>query len=222
MTLSYLDVFKANDLFRRLPNTFDREWIHAKKFVDWDNLYNLSDEEVMRRVVKFLNRWSSHIPKRIEVVHGIKEAHRDSLPYLDALRNENLWDIDFNKEIIVYNKKYSSGELILNVFKFFRDIGYHLREVAASKLLHHINPNLFIMWDNKIMKKYGVKRSAHSYAYDFLPQMKTLLNEVIDSYMQDNDVDRSTAILELNSHSKHKTMVKLLDEYNWINYTYFG
>ena len=220
--INYKDIFEASGLFVSLPNNFNKEWIHAKKFVDWANLGLLSDKEIMNRVVKFLNQWSSHIKKDINVVKGIKSAHQESKIYIDALLNENLWDLDLSKRIMVQGTPSETSDVIYRVFKRFRDIGYHLREVATSKLLHHIQPNLFIMWDNKIMNAYGVKKTPEDYVYTFMPYMKDKANEVINSYVKDFGVSREEALEKLNAYKTHKTLVKLLDEYNWIQYTSFG
>ncbi len=219
---TYKTVFEAVHLFETLSNTLNREWLQARRFVDWQNLHELSDREVMRKVVKFLNQWSSHIKKTPEVVTGIKEAYRVTLPALQLLQPETLWDLNLKKEVYLEDKALQVRDVLYHIFKRFRDIGYHLREVASSKLLHHINPNLFIMWDNKIMKAYGVKGTPRDYVIDFLPLMKDKANQVIESYSEEHDLTRNDAIDILNSYRPDKTLVKLLDEYNWITYTYFG
>ena len=78
------------------------------------------------------------------------------------------------------------------------------------------------MWDNNIMKAYGVKGTPRDYVFHFLPLMKEFSNQVIESYSKDLDVTREEAIDTLNKYRPDKTLVKLLDEYNWITYTYFG
>ena len=221
MGLKYTDLFEECDRFARLPNSFNSQWIHAKKFVDWQNLSNLSDKEVRDRVLKFLNQWSSHIKKTPEVIQGIKKAHLDSLDYLHALEHHNLWDLDYSQTVSVKGDHVPIKDAIYFVFNRFCEIGYHFREVAASKTLHQIHPKLFIMWDNPIMKAYGMKHNPTSYVNDFIPLMKEKLNQVLDSYTFDKNVTRDEAVEHLNSYKKYKTMVKLLDEYNWINYTYF-
>ena len=222
MSLTYQEVFEACQLFNDLPNTFNREWLHAKKFYDWQNLCDLPEKEIRDRNLKFLNQWSSHIKKTPEVIQGIKQAHKDTREHLHALMPITLWDLNFDDTIQINGETNSVKDSIYYIFMRFTDVGYHLREVASSKILHHIHPNLFIMWDNKIMSAYGVKRNPSQYVNVFMPLMKVKLNQVIDSYMKDFKVDRDEAIKKMNTHVPHKTMVKLLDEYNWINYTYFS
>lgn len=39
----------------------------------------------------------------------------------------------------------------------------HVGPTAASKILHPFNPELFVMWDGEIRKRYGVGGSAEDY-----------------------------------------------------------
>lgn len=217
--ITYKDLFDANLIFEKTDRAYDQDWIVAKKFVNWDNLSSLSRKEVMLRVVTFLNRWKSRLKRTWKLVDAIIEAHRDSIPYLIALENECLWDLDFEKKLLVGDHSMKTSEAIYSVFKRFRDIGYRLRETAASKLLHMINPNLFIMWDTKIAKAYKVSKTPTGYTYEFLPIMEEKLNQVINSYMEDFKRIREEAIYKLNSYRPYKTLVKLLDEFNWVEYT---
>jgi len=217
--ITYKDLFDANLIFENTDRAYNQDWIVAKRFVDWDNLSSLPRKEIMSRVVKFLNRWKSHLPKSWKLVDAIIEAHRDTTIYFKATVNEDLWDLDLDKTLQVGNDFVKTSDAIYYVFKIFRDIGYHLRETAASKLVHMIGPNLFIMWDRKIAKAYNVSRTATGYTYEFLPIMKEKTNQVINSYMDDFNTNREETIFKLNSYRPHKTLVKLLDEFNWVEYT---
>ena len=73
-----------------------------------------------------------------------------------------------------------------------------------------------MIWDNGIIGHYGLLKNCEGYVYKFLPLMKEKLNQVIQSYMNDFSVDRTEAVAQLNSYRKHKTVLKLLDEYNWL------
>lgn len=75
------------------------------------------------------------------------------------------------------------------------------------------------MWDTKIAKAYNVSKTPTGYTYEFLPIMEEKANQVITSYMEDFNTNRDEAIFKLNSYKPHKTLVKLLDEFNWVEYT---
>ena len=220
--ITYKDIFEANNLFEKSERAYNQDWVSAHRFIDWDNLYLLSDREVMTRVIKFLNRWKSRIKKDYRAVEAIKNAHKNSIIYIKAIENESLWDLNYDKEFHINNDFYKLLEVIFIIFNRFRDIGYHIRETAATKLLHHINSKLFIMWDRKIAEAYKVKRTPYNYVYEFLPIMNEKINQVIDSYIQDLHINRNEAINALNSYRPYKTLIKLLDEYNWINYTFLA
>jgi len=188
--ITYKDLFEANLIFENSGRAFDQAWILARKFVDWENLSTLPRKEIMLRVIKFLNRWKSRLKKTWLLVDAIIDAHHDSIPYIHALQSECLWELDLDKELKIKNDSLKTSGAITFVFKRFRDIGYHLRETAASKLLHMINPNLFIMWDKKIAEAYNVSRTPTGYTYEFLPIMKEKANQVINSYIEDSNTSR--------------------------------
>lgn len=73
-----------------------------------------------------------------------------------------------------------------------------------------------MMWDNAIIANNGIKKNSLSYVYEYLPKMKTTLNHIIESCMEDYALDRDEVILRLNNIQQGKTMLKILDEYNWI------
>jgi hypothetical protein len=72
------------------------------------------------------------------------------------------------------------------------------------------------MWDNGIIEHYKVRKNSYGYVYEFLPLMKEKLNQVIISYMEEFNVSRTEATKQLNNYKKQKTLLKLLDEYNWL------
>jgi len=82
-----------------------------------------------------------------------------------------------------------------------------------------INPSLFVMWDNSICKVCGVKRGPVEYVYGFIQLMKRKTNEIIESYIEDKKCNREQAVAALNQFRPLKTLVKVLDEYNYMKYT---
>jgi len=215
MGINYNVLYEANRIYGEKYKKYNVSWINAQR-IQWNKLNELSDLIIEKVVLKYLNGFGCRIQITDEVTQGIKKAHLTTVPYIDALRNEALWDLDLDEEIMIYNQKQTLGQTIYAVFDAFTNIGYHFSHVAASKLLHQINPFIFMMWDNGIIGHYGVRKNSEDYVYRFLPLMKEKLNRVIQSYMDDFNVDRTEAVAQLNSYRRHKTVLKLLDEYNWL------
>lgn len=93
---------------------------------------------------------------------------------------------------------------------------------GASKALHILNPAFFVMWDDAIRYEYGCSEINEGY-FNFLLRSQKEIKEVFETYIKDygNAHDPSKEIpqriySEYNGHSK--TIVKLLDEYNWAKY----
>jgi len=224
--MHYRDLFKAAELFMRDPNSYDHAYKRARKNVDWRNLDQLSRGEITNNVIKFLNEWNCRLDSAYfnQISHGIKEAFNQASPFLNAIENETLEDIDFRNVKKVGDKEFDHFEIIHSIFAEFCNIGYRFRWVATSKTLHQILPKLFVMWDNPICNKLGLELSARSYVHDFLPLMKQEVNEAVTTYMQDHICKRNVAIYSIIKRcceisGYEKTLAKLVDEYNWIKYT---
>jgi len=154
----------------------------------------------------------------------IKEAYRKSIPFLRVLENETLENLDFEKKTDIDGKEYVNEEILQKVFADFCQVGYKFKGVAASKVLSLINPHLFVMWDTRICKAYGIRDPSTPYVRDeqyaspFMPLMKQKANQVITSYMKDKKCSREEAINTINHFRQWRPLAKLLDEYNWMRY----
>jgi len=217
--ITYEELFEACEQFEKDDWAYDEAWVQAKKFVDWRNLDSLPLEEIENRVILFLNRWACHLPTQTRLAERIKDVYRKSVPFLQALDGEAIQDIDFDQKKKVENNEHRNSRIMLRVFQNFYSTGYHFRDVAASKVLHMVNPDLFVMWDTRICRAYSVQKSPKGYVYDFIPLMKKKANEVIESYMKNKEFSREKAVKALNEFRPLKTLAKLLDEYNYLTYT---
>jgi len=137
---------------------------------------------------------------------------------LKAIEGETLENVDFDQTKKISFKQLSNSKIIYHVFSTFCDIGHRFRWTATSKVLHMINPKLFVMWDNDICAGCLLALSASSYSYRFMPSMKREINEAINTYLKDYNCDRKTAIKKISSFCNGRTLAKLVDEYNWIKY----
>ena len=157
--ITYQELFEACEQFEEDERAYDEAWVQAKKFINWRNLDSLSLEEIENRVILFLNRWACHLPKDSRLARRIRDIYRQSVPFLHALDGETIQDINFDQKKKVENNEYSNSKIMLKIFQDFYFTGYHFRDVAASKVLHMVNPHLFVMWDTNICKAYSVRKS---------------------------------------------------------------
>jgi len=226
--INFQDVFDAAEIFEEDPNSGNDKWVITRTFIDWKNLHNLPTSEVVEKAVRFLDYWGCYLYTQREnwdkMAENIKNAYRNSIPFLQALENETLEDIDLTEKKTVEGKEYSNEEILRRVFENFCNVGYNFRGVAASKVLSLINPYLFVMWDQGICKEYGIKGYSEPYVRDnryvseFFPIMKEKANLVIESCMKENRCTRKEAIDMINNFRKYRPLAKLLDEYNWITF----
>ena len=225
--MNYRELFEANKRFREDPIAYDAAWIEARK-IDWQNLHDLPVEKMMKEVIGseklfkesgFLNRWKCRLPCTIELANHIKNTFKQLAPFLRVLEGETLEGIVLDKTKLVRDEKLMNQEIIHRIFDKTSDMGKNgYRPVPASKLLHMVNPKLFVMWDNNIGKEYVSKLNGSHYAYEFLPKMQQEANEAIEIFMKDTGLDRIAAIKEIENRCG-RTFAKLVDEYNYIKHT---
>jgi hypothetical protein len=82
----------------------------------------------------------------------------------------------------------------------------NMSDAAASKTLHVVLPDLFVMWDKEI------RRSAPEGYGAYLLQMHTLAARLTEEAPAD---DVEARLQELLGYETRKTLAKYLDEYNW-------
>ena len=135
-----------------------------------------------------------------------------------SLEHEMIFNIDLNGDIrnslcIIFDKV--AGCCRIRRFE----------STDASKLLHAILPNLFVMWDDKIKKgligfrNSGREYDGRCYAYEFLPSMQKSAKQFLDSYIQENGKDYDNASKQISQLSEGYTLAKLIDELNYITFT---
>jgi len=83
---------------------------------------------------------------------------------------------------------------------------------SASKILHLLRPNLFVMWDTDIAKKFNVGMSPDGYL-KFLRKCQDMLKRILELYRQNGISDPESYLF----NKFGKPLTKLLDEYNWLS-----
>ena len=161
-------------------------------------------EQEVECLVSFVNSWSTRMKKDIP---AIRCALNEILPELNQLRHKSVLDVDLCDQ--------RTSDLIYGSFKRLANFGSGNQVTAASKMLHIINPKLFVMWDRAIISGYGGYKCI-KYT-DFLRRMQRLANYAINQVEKECGVSREDAIESLRCDGH--TLAKALDEYNYVKFT---
>ena len=181
------------------------------KDIEYD-LNKLNEEEVKEIIAAFLILWG-----RMGRTVDRKDMNWKEL--INQLRN--LCSKDFfkklkNKSLLSIDE--SDGDAIKRAYNSIR-VKY-IGPTAKSKILHLLNPKVFVMWDEAIRKKYKVKGTATGYL-KFLRRMKKELEEALgekrkwDEEKIVKEICKNLSTEELRKECTRKTLAKLIDEYNW-------
>lgn len=189
-----------------------------------------------KSIVDFLNHWrmrvpTTDIPNRID-----RWYNSDGKELLNALHFKFL-EADFDDT--------NTRENVSGLYDSLYRINF-IKDTSASKILHIIRPDLFVIWDNEIRKHYlkeakEQKETTGSKAYLFFlkkmqmeaisltnkdnsiisrlsENLKTLYEGILANTSDDkNRASLSNAIELLGT--KGRSITKFIDEYNWVKIT---
>ena len=108
------------------------------------------DQIEVEKVVNFIN---GNFRGRMQAsASQLLPALREILPHLNVLRNMNIISVNFNESLA---ENIDVRREIEVCFNLLADSGPRHESTGTSKILHIINPNLFVMWDSAIRGGYG-------------------------------------------------------------------
>ena len=183
--ITYKDLIKAHNEFKLLK--YDK--VYEELVSPIQDVWNDLDS-----IIEFVRRWTP----RVQISKNkdkIKNVILDLKEKFCILNHYNLEDFEFTLENINIIKDIFD-ELSKTVLKF----------TGTTKIMHGINPNLFIMWDNGIYQKYGCYPNSTGYI-NFMKLIQEIIQDILKEQAKED------IIREIN-----RTLPKLIDEYNWINY----
>lgn len=148
---------------RSLPPQFHYESLRRRGY--WLNLEQMALAQLSRDVITgFLNtaEWCCHLPgpgkpaKHQTMLRDLKGAVNNVSPYYQAIKRLKLVDLDFMATTSLNSQSLPVAHVIPLIYNEYCAIRPQFGRVAASKLMHMALPELFMMWDNAIIKGYGV------------------------------------------------------------------
>lgn len=130
----------------------------------------------------------------------------------ELLRDKKFLNIDFNDETLSHAIKTIYGKL--------DPIPYLGSPTTISKILHLLNPEIFVMWDNAIVNFYheidpDVDYSASGYL-EFLKLTQKTIIVTLSKFERETEKSLDNIEAELRRKYQNKTTTKLIDEYNWM------
>lgn len=178
-----------------------------------ENPDELSADEIRDKIIDFLNRWKCRISN--DSAETVKEKLVETRPLTQSLSDKRLFDVNDSLK--------SSKTGMMKLYEKFDSIP-HFGATATSKILHIINPDLFVMWDQNILKHYHHKNllisdSAQGYVA-FLSLMSEMGREVtLDFHKSHPQSSPEVYLCEKLGYNLQKSLAKFIDEYNWITIT---
>ncbi len=160
-------------------------------------------------LLSFANGWNARMRASfLDVRRALCEIETD----LQKLYGRTMLDVCLDERIDGESIRF----LIKRCYVALEECGGGSAVVGASKILHILNPNLFVMWDTAIIREYGCGNFI--WYTDFLHKMQQLAKCAIEQ-VKANEQNHSdeTAIASLTG-CRH-TLAKALDEYNYVKFT---
>ena len=169
------------------------------------------DVRAVSRLILFLNQWSTRYRTPAE---DLLEAIESVAPIFKNLHELTLLDADFDGS---FAGDCSVKEAIQIVFDAIVKRGPRVETTGTSKILHMINPDLFVMWDAPIRGGYAVGKSAEDYSERFLPRVQGQVRLAMRQYSEATGVSK-TEVVEHFTQCGH-TLAKVIDEFNYVKFT---
>lgn len=181
---------------------------------------DLDVSEIRFVLIEFLNKWGCRLRNYDNLT---AENLRNCIVRIhpELLVTQDFSILTFNFEIVENRQRI---EKIFNSFWFYgSDIAKNFGPTATSKVLHIINPDLFVMWDDAIRLNYWVQNndiidSGRGYCF-FLIETKRIAVRLVDECRERfNVTDPASWLSErLNVNPPH-SLTKFIDEFNWLAY----
>jgi hypothetical protein len=162
------------------------------------------DENIARRIIRpFLVNWG-RMGRNVErsdfdwdrLIKAIKNQREN----LDKLKNETILSVSFDKASSVIYEIYEAPKV------------KHLGPTGTSKILHLLNPELFVMWDYQIRRKISTTSFSGS-AKGYLNFLKWIQGEMIEA-TRNHTMEEIRDKID-GEYLDKKTLAKLADEYCW-------
>jgi len=218
-------LIEASELFRKddqdektdgYYNAYYDAYMKERKPDQWEADTGPSDDEVAR-LFRFLNQWRTRYQDNKGSQGQFRDAYLRVLKQLRLLKGYSLVEARLDSQVA---DGKTLSETIQEVFETLASAGKKHQWTGASKVLHVLQPRMFVMWDTAIRGGYAIKDGSESsdYASWFLRRMQCEAREAVDSFVAETKLERRVAVPELEKLGGGRPITKLLDEYNYCKF----
>lgn len=216
--MKYKDIIDNADKFEEEYELIECMYFEALEKLKevQEDLKKLDDVKHVRRVIKlFLIHWGSMA--RVVSRKGLKwielaETLRNLEKEFGELRKRKMLTVDFNDNTVASSIK--------TIYKKIRSYKYLGSPTTTSKILHLLNPEIFVMWDKAIFVSYHRRNNHIDYSpegyLEFLKEMQKEITEAVYGYKTETGKELNEIERELRERYSNKTLAKIIDESNWI------
>jgi hypothetical protein len=146
---------------------------------------------------------------------GYGQSIRDMEPHFAKLREKRFITTDFNEEAVS-----NAVKTVHSGLKRFPKLG---GPTVVSKVLHLLNPEIFVMWDGNIRRVYHAKnRHVNEFPeghLEFVKEAQKELKEAVTDHQRETGNSLDQVEQEIGGRFKNKTLARIIDEYNYSTYT---
>jgi hypothetical protein len=211
-----------DELVRKVDQVSERESFDQTYFYSTNalatvrrDLRRLNDAKHLLRIVKpFLVSWGglARVVGRKDLDWSLLgQALRGLEKEFAEIRNKRFLTIDLNDEKI--------SNAVKAIYSRLDPLRYFGSPTTISKVLHLLNPEIFVMWDRGIRKMYKahntrVRENSEGYL-EFLKDVQRELLEALNDQARMTGKSQDEVEREIRDRYRWKTIAKIADEYNW-------
>ena len=183
-----------------------------KKRDVWNSLDKISLDDVINIVLGFLNKWKCRLS--YDCASELRTALQKTSNLFQLLKQEKteIQTVDFSKMVGTSDK--SVKKIMKEIFDVLSKVRAGRKTVgftATTKIMHMVIPNLFVMCDKKIRKKYGCAGNSEGYL-NFLHRMQKATQRMTE--------EKTKVEICEELHHGDRSFTKILDEYNYYTITW--
>lgn len=209
---------------------YEQKYEWEERVASWSYLKTIGKLRDVQRNLRMLDN-TSHLQGVIKpfLIHWGKMARvvkrasaRDWETLCKTLRNleDGFQKLRGRKLLTMNLDNKDVADIVKDMYRKRYFIPYLGGTTCVSKILHVLNPEVFAIWDRGIRERYKEKnwliRETPEGYLEFLKEVKKQVEEAFNDYRSKTGKSYDEIERELRNRYDNKTLVKLVDEYNWI------